>query len=133
MKREASDIGLPLTYWETATEPHGETRAAIQHWLSDRTRKQLVIVRYALDHSPNQEWVYNGADIDGSKVVWAREMDRDSDKRLLEYFKDREAWLLQADVVPQHVVHYVPEGAEQSAEGVANVCDCKSESRKQDE
>ena len=97
MKREADGMGLPLTYWERATEPHGTARSHIQDWLSSRSRKQLVIVRYARKHSPNQEWVYNGADIDASKVVWAREMDDQSDAELVDYFKDREVWLLQAD------------------------------------
>jgi hypothetical protein len=106
LKQNADSIGLPMTYWERSSEPHAAPRAAIERWLSDRSRKQLVVVRYARDHTPNQEWVYNHADIDGSKVVWAREMDAASDAKLLNYFKDREAWLVRADVWPQHVVHY---------------------------
>jgi hypothetical protein len=135
MKREADAMGLPLTYWERATEPHGATRAYIQNWLSSRSRKQLVIVRYAPRHSPNQEWVYNGADIDASKVVWAREMDDQSNAQLLHYFKDREVWLLQADVVPQHVVHYSsdmvsrePEVDNGRVRRPTNPCSCQSES-----
>ena len=36
--------------------------------------QHLVIVHYSPQHIPYREWVYNGADIDGSKVVWAREI-----------------------------------------------------------
>ncbi|HEX4274570.1 MAG TPA: hypothetical protein VHZ74_04415 [Bryobacteraceae bacterium] len=110
LKQNADQLGLPLTYWEHSLEPHGAPREAIEHWLTLRSRPQLVVVRYAPDHSPNQEWVYNHADIDGSKVVWAREMDAASDARLLEYFKGREVWLLRADVWPQHVVPYSKAG-----------------------
>ncbi len=106
MKLAAADLGIPLTYWEHAAEAHGDTRAYIQAWLSRRPKKQLVIVHYTSHHSPDQEWVYNGADIDNSKVVWAREVDTESDAQLLSYFKDREVWLLNADSYPQRVQPY---------------------------
>ena len=106
MKLEAADLGITLTYWEHGAEAHGETRAYLQEWLSRRPKKQLVIVHYSSKHSPDQEWVYNGADIDGSKVVWAREMDEKSDAQLISYFKDREVWLLNADSYPQRVRPY---------------------------
>ena len=78
MKQAAPQLGLPLSYWERAEEPHRDARAYIQQWLSARAKQQLVIVRYSPFHSPDQEWVYNRADIDRSKVVWAREMDQAS-------------------------------------------------------
>lgn len=106
LKLEADDLKLPLTYWEHGAEAHADARAYIEHWLSNRPRKQLVVVHYSRYHSPDQEWVYNGADIDGSKVVWAREMDPSSDAELVRYFKDREVWRLDADSTPQHVVPY---------------------------
>jgi hypothetical protein len=57
--------------------------------------RHLVIMRYGLRHAQNEEWVYNEADIDGARVVWAREMDRTQMHRLLEYFHDRQVWLLE--------------------------------------
>jgi uncharacterized membrane protein YobD (UPF0266 family) len=111
MKQDAVQLDIPLAYWEHAAEPHQEARADIEAWLEARPHKQLVIVRYSPYHSPNQEWVYNHADIDNSKVVWAREMDPQSDARLREYFSDREAWLLEADKWPQHVVRLTGETA----------------------
>ena len=129
MKQEGDELGLPLTYWERAVEPHGVPRAYIEQWLSRRPGKQLAIVRYADTHSPNQEWVYNKADIDGSKVVWAREMDAQSDTRLLDYFQDRKAWLLEADLWPQHLVPYSRNTDKVSGEAPENACECGSESR----
>jgi hypothetical protein len=106
MKLEAGDLKIPLTYWEQAAETHRDARAYLEQWLSRRPGKQLVIVHYSSRHSPDQEWVYNNADIDNSKVVWAREMDAKSDAQLIGYFKDREVWLLNADSKPQRVVPY---------------------------
>ena len=36
--------------------------------------KHLVIVHSAPEHFADHEWVYNDADIDGSKIVWASEI-----------------------------------------------------------
>jgi hypothetical protein len=70
--------------------------------------RHLVIVRYHAQHSSHieQEWVYNEANIDGAKVVWAREMDTAQNRKLLEYFADRRVWLLEPDAQKPHVVPY---------------------------
>jgi hypothetical protein len=106
VKQNADLLQIPLAYWDHAAEPHREARASIQGWLSARARPQLVLVRYGGSHSPDQEWIYNGANIDRSKVVWARDLGPDQNAKLLHYFSNREAWLLEADEYPQHVVHY---------------------------
>jgi hypothetical protein len=111
LKLAATDLAIPVSYWEHGAEAHRDARAYLQDWLSRRPRKQLVMVHYSAQHSPDQEWVYNGADIDGSQVVWAREMDPQSDARLLSYFKDREVWLLNADSYPQRVRPYAAESS----------------------
>ena len=68
--------------------------------------RHLIIVRYGSQHNPNSEWVYNEADIDGSQVVWAREMDTGQNQKLVAYFADRRVWLLEADAPEPHVVPY---------------------------
>jgi len=81
-------------------------RARIAKLLDSDSRHQLVLVRYNPDHVPISEWVYNDADIDNSKIVWAREMDPKSDAELLNYFKDRRTWLLEADEKPPKLLPY---------------------------
>ena len=53
----------------------GTEREQMEKTLASMPGDQLVIVRYAADHNAFDEWVYNEADIDHSKVIWAREMD----------------------------------------------------------
>jgi hypothetical protein len=58
--------------------------------------KQLLIVRYAM-HQPLPAWVYNPADIDASKVVFARDFGPCGNQELLHYYGDRRKWLLWVD------------------------------------
>jgi hypothetical protein len=74
-----------------------EQRARMLSDFNQSGERHLVVVRYGPDHYYHQEWVFNEADIDGARVVWAREMDRESNLKLLDYFKGRRAWLLVVD------------------------------------
>ena len=84
----------------------GEGRAAIQSRLESDPGTHLVLVRYAATHDPIDEWVYNGADIDGSKVVWAREMDSADNRELMGYYPGRKVWLVEPDVAPGKLSEY---------------------------
>ncbi len=83
-------------------------RAVVQRELEAMPGEQLVIVHYGPGHIPHEDWVYNKADIDDAKVVWARDMGADGNKELLAYFKDRQPWLVYPDEHPARVEHYLP-------------------------
>ncbi len=51
-------------------------------------------------------WVYNAADIDSSKVIWAREMDTADNLDLIHHYKNRTVWLVQPDTQPAEVSRY---------------------------
>ena len=83
-----------------------QQRARIARELEATGEEHLVVVRYQQDHDPSNEWVYNAADIDGSPIVWAREMGREHNRRLLEYYRDRRVWLLLADAQPPKLIEH---------------------------
>ena len=87
-------------------EPVGLERARILADLHARPGRHLAIIRYAPGHLPFDDWVYNAADIDNSKVVWAREPENGNPSDLLGYFKTRNIWLVQPDMVPPHISPY---------------------------
>jgi hypothetical protein len=93
--------------WYGQSSLSGVKRAQIESRLEQMPGRQLVIVRYPLDHSPLDEWVYNAANIDSSKVVWAREMDEAENLQLIHYYKDRTVWLVQPDTKPASVSLYL--------------------------
>jgi hypothetical protein len=89
------------------TWPRGNLkRAEILQQLDELPGPHLVIVRYAPHHNFHYEWVYNRADIDHAKVAWAREMDAQANQELLQYFRDRKVWVLEADSPSPHLVAY---------------------------
>jgi hypothetical protein len=93
----------------------GTERAHVEAELEQLPGNQLVIVRYSSSHNPFDEWVYNAADIDSSKVIWARGMDAANDLELIHYYKGRKVWLVQPDERPAEISPYMVSGLENVA------------------
>ena len=92
-------------WWTCTGDP---SRVYVQDQLMRMPGKHLLVVRYSDNHNIHDEWVYNGADIDGSKIVWARELDPEQNARLFAYFKNRDVWLVEPDTDNTVLTPYTP-------------------------
>jgi len=102
---------LARSVFHGIARPRAETtfanaRAEVTRELLREPGRQLVIVRYSPRHSVIEEWVYNRADIDNAEVVWARDRGGRENRRLLDYFSGRRAWLLEPDQDPPRLTPY---------------------------
>jgi hypothetical protein len=92
----------------SAWDSDGRQRARVLRELAAKGGQHLVLVRYRMSHDCGDEWVYNAADIDRAPVVWAREMDPTSNRKLVDYFRNRKVWLVQPDARPPLLSPYDP-------------------------
>jgi hypothetical protein len=71
--------------------------------------KQLVIIHYdpKTDKGNDDDWTFNLADLDSTKIVWARESKYpEVNREMIRYFSDRRVWLAEPDARPQRVIPY---------------------------
>lgn len=91
-------------------EPHWPVgnldRVGVVRQLSKIPGDHLVIVRYGADHNVDRDWIYNAPNIDGSRIVWARDMGTEQNRELLSYFSGRRTWLMMGDDSPPHIEPY---------------------------
>jgi hypothetical protein len=86
--------------WKNGARPMALSinRPELIRRLSDMDDDHLVFVHYP---SPSwrvdEEWVYNGADIDSQKIVFAHDLGEHENKALLRYYPLRRRWLLTLD------------------------------------
>jgi hypothetical protein len=71
--------------------------------------EQLVIVHYLPGSEDWMGWVHNDADIDHSKIVWAWDMGNEKNRELVEYFRGRRVWLVNAGDHPPQLTPFVDE------------------------
>lgn len=71
-------------------------RQAIIEKLEKIPGRHLVIV----EPRSMTDWVWNGADIDAAKIVWARTAGAEADQQLRDYYQDRQIWRARIDTEP---------------------------------
>jgi hypothetical protein len=95
----------PLATWNYVNGPNPQGRASITNELARQTGKQLVFVHYVPEHRFS-EWVHNAADVDGSPVIYANDLDPVSNEQIRNHYPDRHVWLLEPDVDPPKLRPY---------------------------
>jgi hypothetical protein len=99
-----SSVGLDIRY-QTAhyltdqNERFAHIRQATAQAILHDPGSHVVFVRYTPQHNVLNEWVYNQADIDRSRIVWARYYTEEKRQILMQYYKDRTVWILNGDTL----------------------------------
>ena len=121
----AQAVGLPYTQklnfqsWCCRVEgDHNKARIA------GRARcefpgNHLVFVRAKTDEYNLLQWIYNDADIDRSRIVWARDLGPEKDAELIRYYADRDVWMVDPNVEPATCVRLETAPAESRRQGMA--------------
>jgi hypothetical protein len=106
---------VPLCIAEVVRHPMEEiclsygsdsARAHVVSKLESIVGNHLVIVRYSRSHDAHKEWVYNAADIDHSRIVWAREIPGTDLSPLFAYYSGRKVWIAEPDANPPLIYSY---------------------------
>lgn len=85
-------------FYFSVTDYHVKAkRAHTEEQLLHEPGQHLVLVHYGAQHDPWEELVYNRADIDASRIVWARSLGNEKDRDLIRYYSNRDVWLLEED------------------------------------
>jgi hypothetical protein len=98
----------PYETWDNLNHGNPERRIAVNRQLSELPGEVLVFVHYAPQHLFQEEWVWNAADIDGARVVWARDLGPEENEKLRDYYPDRTALLFEPDARPMRLSRYQP-------------------------
>lgn len=77
--------------------PDVTPRSRVEAQLAVQPGPHVVFVHYSENHDFHKSWIYNAADVDQSKVVWARDLGEARNQEVLRYFSNRSAWLAEVD------------------------------------
>lgn len=101
----AQSAGLPYTQklnfqsWCCRVEGNlNKSRIAAE--LDRMPGRHLVFVKAKSESGNLFQWIYNDADIDASRIVWARDLGAESNRKLAAYFAGRSVWIVDPNVEP---------------------------------
>jgi hypothetical protein len=83
--------------WDSINHANPQRRIEVRRRLASMPGQMLVFVRYSPRHIYQNEWVWNEADIDGARIVYARDLGPEEDEKLIRYYPKRTVWLLEPD------------------------------------
>ena len=84
-----------LNYQSWCCKVRGDYRKArATEYLNGQSGPHLVIVKAKQEASNLLQWIYNDADIDASRIVWARDLGPWRNAELMAYFEGRQVWRL---------------------------------------
>ncbi len=108
---ETCEVSRAMRPYETwpGLDRHAERRTEVARRIAAYPGRLLVFAQYGPRHIFQEEWVWNEADINGARVIWARDLGPDENRRLIQYYPGRQVLLLDADVRPLPVLEpYAP-------------------------
>jgi hypothetical protein len=101
----AQSLGLPYTQqlnfqsWCCRVDGN-HNKARIAAVLDTIPGDHLVFVRAKTDEYNLLQWIYNDADIDRSRIVWARDLGPERNAELARYYPGRRVWMVDPNVDP---------------------------------
>jgi hypothetical protein len=103
-------FGLRISYGLDFAEPQYVTkdRVRVTREVLREPGKQLCLVRYTPGHEGWQEWVFNGADLQNERLIWARSLDQKTDDAVIAAYPGRTVWLVKPDYANDLLRRYQP-------------------------
>lgn len=101
----AQNLRLPYTqelnYQSWCCKQQGNmNKQRITRQLEATPGEHLVFVKTKASEYNLLQWIYNAADIDRARIVWARDLGAEEDARLAAYYRDRQVWFVDPNVEP---------------------------------
>ncbi|MBV8553450.1 MAG: hypothetical protein JOY54_19305 [Acidobacteriaceae bacterium] len=93
---------LQYETWDSINHNNPRRRIEVRSQLAAISGQLLVFVHYSPRHVYQDEWVWNAADIDASRIVYARDLGAENEK-LIRYFPNRKILLLEPDEDPPSI------------------------------
>ncbi len=101
---------LQYETWDVINHRTPERRIAAAHEIAAQPGRLLIFVHYSPHHIFQHEWVWNAADIDASRVVFARDLGLRENKKLMQYYPARRVFWFEPDAEPPQLSSTPPTG-----------------------
>jgi len=92
--------------WDSINHDSPQRRIEVREQLASIGGPLLVFVRYSPHHIYQNEWVWNEADINHARIVFARDLGPEEDAKLIRYYSRRKVFLLEPDGATPKISEY---------------------------